>query len=165
MNRDSLGGFNAIGNKVVQEVVDALNTSGSEGGIRGVPAYWNGLLYVVGVNDRMKAFAFSNGLLSTTPLAEGPETYFYPGATPTVSAHGSAGGIIWALKTDSYAKGGPAILAAYDAVNVGMELYSSRLLYTRDHAGGAVKFAVPTVANGKVDVGTQAELDVYGLLP
>jgi hypothetical protein len=34
----------------------------------------------------------------------------------------------------------------------------------RDRGGCANKFAVPTIANGRVYVGTQNELDVFGLL-
>src|SRR6202035_2573270 len=57
-----------------------------------------------------------------------------------------------------------AILEAYDASNVLTRLYASSINSARDQAGPGVKFAVPTIANGKVFVGTQTEIDVYGLL-
>jgi hypothetical protein len=53
---------------------------------------------------------------------------------------------------------------AHSAANVAATLYSSSTNSARDQAGIAVKFAVPTVANGKVYVGATKEVDVYGLL-
>ena len=58
------------------------------------------------------------------------------------------------------------MLHAYDATNVASELWNnSQATGSRDKAGNAVKFTVPTIANGKVYIGTRTEIDVFGLFP
>jgi hypothetical protein len=99
------------------------------------------------------------------PVSESLDTFAYPGAVPTTSSNESANAIVWLLETAAYTSGGPDVLHAFDAANVSRELYNTKQNPTRDQAGVAVKFGVPTVANGKVYVGTHTELDVYGLLP
>ena len=134
------------------------------------PTYWNGTVYIDAFNDSIMAYSLNNGQVVVTPTSSSPETFGFPGAGTSISANGNADGILWAIDSSQYgipaqATPGPAVVYAYDATNLGNELWnSSKAANNRDQAGNAVKFAVPTIANGKVYVGTQTELDVYGLL-
>ena len=157
LDRNNLGHFNSGGDT---QIVQALPTA--VGGMWSTPAYWNGNLYYMGSGDRMKAFSIGNAAVSASPTSQGPTTYGFPGATPSVSASGTSNGIVWAIQSDGWGSGQPAILHAYNALNVGQELYNSSQAGTRDAAAGAVKFTVPVVANGKVYVGCQYALSVYG---
>jgi hypothetical protein len=157
INQTDLGEFDATSNNVLQTL-----PAGTVPTAHSMPAYWQNNIYFAGVGVPLSSYLLSNGLLSTSPTSHSPDNYGYPGATPAVSANGAGNGMVWALST---VLGIPAVLRVYDAANVSRELYTSNQIASRDQAGMAVKFAVPTVANGKVYVGTQTELDVYGLLP
>lgn len=145
--------------QIVQEIPSAL------GGMWSMPAYWNGSVYFWGSGDVLKAYSITNGTLSATPASLSTDSYGFPGATPSISANGNTNGIVWSLKTDAYASNGSSVLRAHNASNVANMLYSSDQNSTRDDPGGAVKFSVPTVINGKVYVGAVGLLSVYGLLP
>ena len=152
LNRDSLGGNNATDSGAVQKF--SAGTS-----IFSTPAFWQNTLYM-GVNfDFVKAFTFNatSRTFTTTPSSQSPTTFGFPGTTPSISSQGTANGILWAIENNT-----AAILHAYDATNLATELWNSAGVAT-DQAGPAVKFTVPTVANGKVYVGTASEIDVYGL--
>ena len=90
------------------------------------------------------------------------------GATASLSANGAMNGIIWDIDNSAYSWSNPiqpSVLHAYNATNVATELYNSSQAGTRDTAGIALKFTVPTIAGGKVFLPTSTELDIYGLLP
>jgi hypothetical protein len=163
IDRDNMGGFSATTDAVVQE--DQRGNTQFDV-FFDTPAFWNGFIYYHGEQDVLEAYQYSNGLLSpATPTSRGNVTFGQHGATPSISANGSAGAIVWEIQTDQWRTLGPAVLHAYDATNVATELYNSGQSGNRDAAGPAVKFTVPTVADGHVFVGTGNELDVYGLLP
>ena len=161
VDRDNMGHFHAGQDS---QIVQSLPNAGVS--LFGTPAYWQSNVYFLGQGNVLKAYRLFNGLLSASPVSQA-DTYFgFPGGTPAISANGSTNGIAWALQTDGYYWDLPSILHAYDAADVSRELYNSdQASGGRDVPGAAVKFTVPTVANGKVYVGTQTELDVYGLLP
>jgi hypothetical protein len=167
LNRDSFGGYNAgvKGNpQLVQELSGRLRQQ------MGTVAYWNGRLYfgagISPYNDSIKAFTIRNGMLSAAPASQSAAVYHLTRSTVSVSANGNDNGIVWAVHTDAYydSRQGPAVLHAYDAKNLAHELYNSNQRLARDNPGTAAKFTVPTIANGKVFVGTANQLSVYGLL-
>ena len=146
--------------QIVQELPGAL------GGMWSSPAYWNNNVYFWGSFDQLRQYSITAGGLGVTPTAVGAIGLRYPGATPAISANGTAGAIVWAIDSTGFRLPNPAVLHAFDATNVANELYNTTMAAnSRDKAGNAVKFTVPTIANGKVYIGTQTELDVYGTLP
>jgi hypothetical protein len=160
INRDNMGHYSggSSDSQIVQSVSAFPNTSSNMSGIFMSPAYWNGNVYVAGIGDNLAAYSLSAGLLSTSPTSQSPETFSWPGgAQVSVSSNGTSAGIVWALD------GNEGVLYAYDATNLANELYNTtQASGSRDALGAPVKYAVPTVANGHVYVGTQTEIDVYG---
>jgi hypothetical protein len=186
LNRDNLGHFSSTTNNVLQQLGVGPN-------IYATAAFWNNSLYIAAAFDTppspnsggpMNHYAFDTTAEQFSPGSQTSLVYNFPGPTPSVSSNGSVQGIVWALDNSKYCTPGansgcgPAVLHAYDARNLGMELWNSSQA-AGDQAGNAVKFTVPTVANGKVYVGTRGnntggsfgsssvsgELDVYGLKP
>jgi hypothetical protein len=152
VNRDNMGKFDPNSNHIYQQLTGAITGAWS------MAAYFNNTVYYATTNDRLKAFAIINGILS--PASSATNTLEYPGATPSISANASSNGIIWTYNNSS-----PAVLDAYEAANVSHQLYHTNMAGTRDHFGNGNKFMTPTIAKGRVYVGTASGIAIFGLLP
>ena len=164
LNRDNLGSFTS-GDTGAAQLIPGTYTSPLFGG----GAYWNGNLYFHEVADNLNQFPLQNGR-AQTPTPSESEFGGFPNSPPAVSAHGTSNGVLWLIHfriSGQPCPAGSAVLYAFDATNVASHLYNScgSTNYQRDQAGAAVKFAVPTIVNGKVYMGTASEVDVFGLLP
>ncbi len=157
VDRDNMGHYNAANdNQAVQELPGAV------GGTWSSPAYFNHLIFYEGSGDVMKAFYITNGVISSTPISQSSTSIGFPGATPTISSSGTNNGIAWVIDDGAYLSSGPAVLHAYNATNLAIELYNSSQDLPRDNPGPAVKMVPPVVAGGKVYVGAQYALSVFG---
>jgi hypothetical protein len=157
-DRDSMGKFNSStsdNGNIYQDLAGAL-----PGGVFSMPAYFNGTLYYGAVGNALKAFSIVNARIVATPSSVSAQTFTYPGTTPGVSASGSANAIVWAARNSN-----PAVLHAYDALDLSHELYnSSQAGSNRDAFGAGNKFITPTIVNGRVYVGTTNGVAAFGLL-
>jgi hypothetical protein len=149
VDRQNLGHYSAASNVCYQTLTGALN-----GGVFSVPAYFNGFLYNGASGDNLKAFPFSKARLSTAS-SHSTTSFTSPGATPSISANGTSNGIVWATANTS-----PAVLYAYNATNLSLQLYNS----SPAAIGSGNKYITPMIASARVYVGTVANVAVFGLL-
>jgi hypothetical protein len=176
LNRDNMGGYGDS---------NAWQELKLSHGIFATGAFWNGNFYIAVVRGNLQAFSLNPSTAKLTLLSGASSAAFgFPGATPSVtSMPDNSNGIVWALDDSQYCTPqspgcGPVVLHAYDAGNLANELWNSTQ-GSGNVTGYPVKFTVPTVANGKVYIGTRGnntgdvdsstsipgELDVFGLLP
>jgi hypothetical protein len=153
-----MGKFNPNNNsQIYQELTGAL-----AGPVFSAPAFADNRIYYGAVDDNVKEFSFnSNAQLNATPTSFTKTQFNDPGATPSISGNSPKNLILWATENTS-----PAVLHAYSANNLAVELYnSSQAANGRDNFGNGNKFITPMIANGKVYVGTTTGVGVLGLLP
>jgi hypothetical protein len=168
-----------------------------ECGIWGAPAWWStgdggggssGYAYWGGKNLPLMQFQFyptgssctgtkGGAGFCTTPTAKSNHVFGWPGPTPTVSApsNSSSKAIVWLIDAHNATNGGKADLWAFDAATLdclfttdGQATSCTRVSSADAPSGTAIKFTVPTVANGQVFVGTtggtpQGYLNIYGI--
>ena len=145
----------------VDRIKQELTVDSVKGGMWGTWGYWRSgsaeFVYSGGAQDRLTQWRLApDGRLVPRPVAQAPLAFEYPGAIPVVSSNGSAAGtgVVWTVDQT----GGATTLRAFDAADISHQLWSS----VTDELN---RFQVPTVADGKVFVGGQRHLDVYGLSP
>jgi hypothetical protein len=163
-DRSNMGKFSPDNNNALfQQIPDALGR-----GAWSMPAFFNNTLYFGPVRSPVLAFAFQSNQLSG-PISQSPTSLVYPGGTPSVSANGTANGIVWVvedlglLSIGTEASKSPA-LHAYAATNLANEIYHNYQSGERDRIGFGNTFVLPMIASGRVYVGTAAGVGVFGLL-
>ena len=151
LNRDKMGHFCATCTAMDTQIVQELTAFAPE---PGALVYWNDTIYSSGTGLPISAVALTNGRLANTPFAQSKKVD--TGHSPVISANGNTSGILWELTGGS--------LTAFDAITL-LRLYSSiQAPNARDALPPLPHFANQVVANGKVYVGTNNSLVVYGLL-
>lgn len=155
LDRTHLGGLCSActtGNtQIVQELPKAV------GHETGSLVYWNGRVYSSGQGTPIMAWTLNNGALSSGPVAQ--SVWVAGGHSPVVSANGTSNAILWQLQ----GTGSQAVLQAFDAITL-QRIYSASQSSGRDTLPAVPHFAQLMEVNGKVYVGTNSSLVVFGLL-
>jgi hypothetical protein len=150
LDRDNMGKYCASCTAGDTQIVQELPQVAKE---TGCLVYWNGMVYTTGSGYPITEWALSNGMLSSTPVAQTPAQE--GGHSPIITSAGTANGILWQINGTS--------LSAYDATTL-VHLYLSSQTNGRDTLPALPHFAQLMVVNGKLYIGTNNGITVFGLL-
>src|ERR1700688_2898367 len=150
LDRDSMGKYCAScaagDTQIVQELQQVAKHTGCL-------VYWNGMVYTTGTGYPILGWALSNGMLSSTPVAQTPAQA--GGGSATICSAGTANGILWQINN--------ANLGAYNATTL-VQLYATSQTNGRDSLPSMPHFAQLMIVNGKLYIGTNSGITVLGLL-
>jgi len=153
LNRDNMGKLCSTCTAGDTQIVEEIPL-GSHGNT--TPVYWNNILYFSAASNPVTAYTLNNGALVIPASAQSAAL---PGPSHAViTASGNSNGILWVIN-------GGKTLFAMDAIRLSTLYNSDQAANGRDALPPLAHFATPIAADGKVFVGTQNSLIVYGLLP
>jgi outer membrane protein assembly factor BamB len=124
-------------------------------------------VYVQQEEGFLKCYRITGGSINPVPVSESREWSHSAFTGLAISANGGQdrSGILWITTGYQLDPAITGILRAFDASDLSHELWNSDLSGGPDRPGAFAKFAIPTVADGKVYVPTFSNvIAVYGLL-
>ncbi len=150
LDRDNMGKYcascTAGDTQIVQELPQVAKHTGCL-------VYWNGMVYTTGTGYPILGWALSNGMLSSTPVAQTPAQA--GGHSPIITSAGTANGILWQINGTN--------LSAYNATTLAL-LYATSQTNGRDTLPPMPHFAQLMIVNGKLYIGTNSGVTVLGSL-
>jgi hypothetical protein len=152
LNRDNMGQFCSTCTAADTQIVQEIPLGAGERS--GTPAYWNNTVYFTGGPGPIQAYTLTNGALVVPPSVLSAQ--IAGGGHPVITAKGNTHGVLWIVN-------GPSLFAM-DASSLSTLYTSDQAANSRDTLPALAHFATPIVADGKVFIGTQNSLVVYGLL-
>ena len=150
LDRDNMGQFCSTCTSTDEQIVQELSKAT---GLQPFSlVYWNNIVYSAAAGSPIKAFSLNDGVLSPTPVMQ--SVIAAGGHSPVISANGKSAGILWQINGSN--------LTAFDAITL-KKLYASSSTNGRDTLPLPPHFSNHMQANGKIYVGTNTSLVVYGL--
>jgi hypothetical protein len=173
VDRDNMGGYTGPPgpNNIVQDVVDPTTGKCSTGTVtfsqcanmKGTcgwnpPVYWNNNLYFSSNPGPLMSYTWTPGAASALAACPAIDANFsnklyVATGSPSVSSNGTSAGLLWVVTWPSDRN---ATLRAFDATNLGSELFSAEV-------GSVGSYPTPTIANGTVYVAGKSRLFAFGI--